>query len=81
MKLTIGKLTILWGDKCSLQTCSYYAHYLRHGPPTLNHAAYHAAERQCMEMQEVFQDYLRQNKPIPSHLDRLCGKLEQEVRA
>ena len=80
MKIRLGKLVIMWGDACSREECDYYTHYLRYGPPTMSHAAYHKALGECLDWQEIAMGYQDRDEEIPTWVERMCQKLETEVR-
>jgi hypothetical protein len=81
MKLKLGNLVILWGDKCQKEECDYYTHYLRYGPAAMSHAAYHKAVQECLIWQRRAQDELDEARKISESVIRMVTKLEQEVRA
>ena len=68
-------------DPCKAETCTYYTHYLRHGPPVLPHAAFHQAEKECTEWQERALTCFKNNESPPRFVTKMCEKLEKEVRA
>jgi hypothetical protein len=70
-----------WPEECVAERCTYYTHYLRYGPQEIPHAAYHAAEVSCNEMQRACERYLNQDRDVPAGLLRQVEKLEKEVRA
>ena len=81
MRIKLGKLIITWANECELQLCSYYTYYLRYGPPTLNHTAYHKAEADCLEWQKKAEEYSNKGQDEPDYIHRMCNKLEEEIRA
>lgn len=81
MKIKIGKLVIAWADDCELERCTYYTHYLRYGPPTMSHAAFHRAEADCLQWQKRAEEYWRNDHDVPHYIDVMCRKLEAEIRA
>jgi len=81
MKLKIGKLVISYGDPCQTESCTYFTHYLRYGPPSMSHAAFHKAEEECLTWQKRAMDYLDRGEDVPDYVERMCRKLEAEIRA
>jgi hypothetical protein len=81
VKLRLGNLTLIWGDKCASEECDYYTHYLRYGNANLPHAAYHQAVKECLEWQRRIMDYLDKNETPPVYVEHMVSKLEKEVRA
>ena len=81
MKLSYGKLVILWGDKCAQEECDYFTHYLRYGPPTMSHAAYHKAVQECLIWQTRAQKEMDETQMIDRSTMKMVLRLEQEVRA
>ena len=81
MKLRLGKLVLLWGDKCQTEECDYYTHYLRYGPAAMSHVAYHKAIQECLIWQERYLEALEDPKRDVAPLERIVTRLEQEVRA
>jgi len=81
MKLKLGKLVILWGDKCATEECDYYTHYLRYGPAALSHAAYHKAVQECLAWQKMAERELDSAGHITPNTIRMVTRFEQEVRA
>ncbi len=77
MKMTTQTITG-WPKACIEERCTYFTHYLRHGPGTIPHAAYHAAERECERWQEKALSY---KACPPAWVERMCQKLEAEIRA
>ena len=61
---------------CQQHDCSYYSHYLRHGPPQLSHADFHKAESECLKLQAK-----TETMPLPTMLERRLDRLEGLVRA
>ena len=75
-----------WPEACLDERCSYYTHYLRHGPPNLNHAAFHDAEAACRHWQRKAEMWYKEHpRPdqgnLPRVIESMCQKLEKEVRA
>jgi hypothetical protein len=71
-------------DDCTLKQCSYYQHYLAHGPMELTHDGFHAAERKCELVQKRIDDWMIQhpdNYKIPDHLLQEAERWERRVRA
>lgn len=72
-----------WPTECREERCSYFERYLRHGPATIPHAAYHAAERECDDVQRQCESFIHEHpgKELPAGLLRRVEQLEREVRA
>ena len=81
MKLKFGKLVLMWADPCELQTCDYYTHYLRQGPPTLPHAAFHLRMKEYLRWQDILERMMAKNGGEHPVIESLVERLEKEVRA
>ena len=81
IRRTLTRLCAWWD--CRRHRCSYYWHYLAHGPAELTHAGYHAAERHCSRVQGGVEKWLDQNPGIcpPNSLERQAEYWERKVRA
>jgi len=69
-----------WPKECQEERCTYHTHYLRYGPPTIPHAAFHEAEAQCCLNQELLERIEAAGNHSPG-LEGLVERLEKEVRA
>ena len=81
LRLKLGKLVVSYGDPCERQVCTYYSFYLRQGPPDLNHAAYHVAERECELWQNRALNLQAEGMKVPYEVEWMCQKYERMVRA
>lgn len=68
---------------CTTKQCSYFEHYLAHGPAELTHEGYHSAERLCDHWQKRSMDWYEEH---PDSLQRcpydsICERWEKAVRA
>jgi hypothetical protein len=79
-----------WPEECREERCNYYTHYLRYskpGEPDMPHAAYHAVEKECDEVQKELEAHQRRLE-VSGHwvaeqrgLEARALRLEKEVRA
>lgn len=75
-----------WSEECLAEQCTYYTHYLRHGPPTIPHAAFHIAEKACDHWQRRAETWFKEHPRadqgnLPQVIEYMCRKLEKEMRA
>ena len=72
-----------WPVECREERCSYFTHYLRYGPASIPHAAFHVAEQECVADQTAIEQWLREHpgKDVPRYMLRRVERLEKEVRA
>lgn len=70
-------------EVCRQHTCSFWTHYLAHGPADLTHEGYHAAEAQCDHAQTADMAFLdsHPNHIGPTPHDARCRYWEKIVRA
>lgn len=74
--------------ECREKACSYWTHYLVHhdterNGPRLEHASYHAAEKQCEQAQQRVMDWYdaHESGPLPGTLERLAAYYERKCCA
>ena len=70
-----------WPEACLVGRCTFYTHYLKHGDPDLNHAAYHAAEMQCEGAQAAALAQQDKGRELSLAQERYLARLEARIRA
>lgn len=86
--VVLGPVVRLWGWiarpwLCALKRCAYYRQYLVRGPADLTHMGYHAAERECREVEQRIEHWFDEHGTgvPPRWLVDYARRWEETIRA